>query len=113
MPTTEIVNTQQTLQMGTHAEKLQQTMQQLPSTTAQQIQEEQVAVNELKQIEVQDPEKIDATDSTNPEAKRRREIRLRNKLKQNNDLEKPLPNSTQDNVFKGDSHQGQNINLTI
>ena len=113
MPTTEIVNTQQTLQMGTHAEKLQQTMQQLPSTTAQQIQEEQVAVNELKQIEVQDPEKIDATDSTNPEAKRRREIRLRNKLKQNNDLEKPLPNSTQGNVFKGDSHQGQKINLTI
>ena len=113
MPTTEIVNTQQTLQMGTHAEKLQQTMQQLPSTTAQQIQEEQVAVNELKKIEVQDPEKIEATDSTNPEAKRRREIRLRNKLKQNNDLEKPLPNSIQDNVFKGDSHQGQNINLTI
>ena len=113
MPTTEIVNTQQTLQMGTHAEKLQQTMQQLPSTTAQQIQEEQVAVNELKQIEVQDPEKTEAPDSTNPEAKRRREIRLRNKLKQNNDLEKPLPNSTQDNVFKGDSHQGQNINLTV
>jgi len=113
MPTTEIVNTQQILQMGTHAEKLQQTMQQLPSTTAQQIQEEQVAVNELKQIEVQDPEKIEATDSTNPEAKRRREIRLRNKLKQNNDLEKLLPNSTQDNVFKGDSHQGQNINLTV
>ena len=52
MPTTEIVNTQQTLQMGTHAEKLQQTMQQLPSPTAQQIQEEQVALNELKQIEV-------------------------------------------------------------
>ena len=113
MPTTEIVNTQQTLQMGTHAEKLQQTMQQLPSTTAQQIQEEQVAVNELKQIEVQDPEKIEATDSTNPEAKRRREIRLRNQSKQNNDLEKPLPNSTQDNVFKGASHQGQNINLTV
>ena len=113
MPTTEIVNTQQTLQMGPHAEKLQQTMQQLPSTTAQQIQEEQVAVNELKKIEVQDPEQIEATNSTNPEAKRRREIRLRNKSKQNNDLEKPLPNSTQDNVIKGDSHQGQNINLTV
>ena len=113
MPTTEIVNTQQTLQMGTHAEKLQQTMQQLPSTTAQQIQEEQVAVNELKQVEVQDPEKIEATDSTNPEAKRRREIRLRNKSKQNNDLEKPPQNSTQDKVIKGDFHQGQNINLTV
>ena len=113
MPIIEIVNTQQTLQMGTHAEKLQQTMQQLPSTTAQQIQKEQVAINELKQIEVQDPEETEAADSTNPEAKRRREIRLRNKLKQNNDLEKLLPNSTQDNVFKGDSHQGQNINLTV
>ena len=113
MPTTEIVNTQQTLQMGTHAEKLQQTMQQLPSTTAQQIQEEQVAVNELKQIEVQDPEKTEAADSTNSESKRRREIRLRNKSKQSNDIEKPLPNSTQDNVFVGDSNQGQNINLTV
>jgi hypothetical protein len=113
MPTTEIVNTQQTLQMGTHAEKLQQTMQQLPSTTAQQIQEEQVAVNELKQIEVQDPEKIEAADSTSAESKRRREIRLRNKSKQNNDLENPIPSSLQDNAFKGDSHQGQNINLTI
>jgi len=113
MPTTETVNTQQTFQMGTHAEKLQQTMQQLPSTTAQQIQEEQVVVNELKQIEVQDPQKIEDADSTNPEAKRRREIRLRNKSNQNNDLENPLPSSTQDNVFKGDAHQGQNINLTV
>ena len=113
MPTTEIVNTQQTLQMGTHAEKLQQTMQQLPSTTAQQIQEEQLAVNELKQIEVQEPEKTEAADSINPEAKRRREIRLRNKSKQNNDLENPLSNSAQDNVIKGDPRQGQNINLTV
>jgi len=113
MPTIEIVNTQQTLQMGTHAEKLQQTMQQLPSTTAQQIQEEQVAVNELKHIEVQDPEKIEAADSVTPDAKRRRGIRLRNKSKQNDDFEKALPNSTQENTFKGDSHQGQNINLTV
>ena len=113
MPTIEIVNTQQTLQMGTHAEKLQQTMQQLPSTTAQQIQKEQVAVNELKQIEVQDPEKIETPDSVNPEAKRRRDIRLRNKPKQNDNLEKALPNSTQENAFKGNSHQGQNINLTV
>ena len=113
MPIIEIINTQQTLQMGTHAEKLQQTMQQLPSTTAQQIQKEQVAVNELKQIEIQDPEKIEAADSVSPEAKRRRDIRLRNKSKQNDNLEKALPNSTQENVFKGNSHQGQNINLTV
>ena len=113
MPTTGTINTQQILQMGTLTEKLQHTMQHLPSTNAQQIQDEQVTVNELKQVEVQDPEQTEASGPTNPEGKRRREIRLRNKLKQNNELEKPLPNSTQDNVFKGDSHQGQNVNLTV
>ena len=113
MPTTGTINTQQILQMGTLTEKLQHTMQHLPSTSAQQIQDEQVTVNELKQVEVQDPEQTEASGPTNPEGKRRREIRLRNKSKQNNDLEKPHPNSTQDNAFKGDSHQGQNINLTI
>ena len=110
MPTTEIVNTQQTLQMGTHAEKLQQTMQQLPSTTAQQIQEEQVAVNELKQIEVQDPEKIEATNSTNPEAKRRREIRLRNKLKLSSTCyRKLLSLLIIDDLFKNMQFGNQNI----
>ena len=113
MPTTGTINTQQILQMGTLTEKLQHTMQHLPSTTAQQIQDEQVTVNELKQVEVQDPEKIEASDPTNPEGKRRREIRLRNKSKQGNDFEKSLSNSTQENLPKGVSHQGQRVDLTV
>ena len=113
MPTTGTINTQQILQMGTLTEKLQHTMQHLPSTSAQQIQDEQVTVNELKQVEVQDPEQTEASGPTNPEGKRRREIRLRNKSKQSNAVEKPLSNSTQENLPASVSHQGQNINLTV
>ena len=113
MPTTGTINTQQVLQMGTLTEKLQHTVQHLPSTTAQQIQDEQVVVNELKQVEVQEPEETEASAPTNSEGKRRREIRLRNKSKQSNDLENPLPNSTQENFSKDVSHQGQRVDLTI
>ena len=113
MPTTGTINTQQILQMGTLTEKLQHTMQHLPSTTAQQIQDEQVTANELKQVEVQDPEQTEASGPTNPEGKRRREIRLRNKSKQSNDLEKPFSNSTQKNFSKDVSQQGQRVDLTV
>ena len=112
MPTTGTVNTQQILQMGTLTEKLQHTLQHLPATTGQQLQDEQVAINELKQIEIQDPENIEASNSTNPEGKRRREIRLRTKSNQDNASEGSLHQSTQDNIPKGDP-QGQHVNLTV
>ena len=113
MPTTGTINIQQILQMGTLTKKLQHTMQHLPSTTAQQIQDEQVAVNELKQVEVQDPEQTEASRPINPEGKRRREIRLRNKSTQSNDLEKPFSNSTQKHLSKNISQQGQRVDLTV
>jgi len=113
MPTTGTINTQQILQMGTLTEKLQQTMQHLPATTAQQIQDEQVTTNELKQVEIQDPEQTEAPGPTNPEGKRRREIRLRTKSKQSNDLENPFSNSIQENLPTDVSQQGQRIDLTV
>ena len=113
MPTTGTINTQQILQMGTFAEKLQQTIQQLPSTSAQQIQEDQMAVNELKQVEVQDPDKIEGSDPSNSEGKRRRELRLRNKSNKNNDFEEPHSISAQETDFAAFSHQGHKINLTV
>ena len=113
MPTTGTINTQQILQMGTHAEKLQHTIQHLPSTTAQQVQDDQIAVNELKQFEVQDPEKMEASEPTNPEGKRRCEIRLRKKSTQNDDIEESHTHSIQNNPSKVDSHQGQKIDLTV
>ena len=113
MPTTGTINTQQILQMGTHAEKLQHTIQHLPSTTAQQVQDDQISINELKQIEVQDPEKIEPSEPTYPEGKRRRDFRLRNKSTQNDDNKESHTHFTQNNPSKVDSHQGQKIDLTV
>ena len=113
MPTTGTINTQQILQMGTHAEKLQHTIQHLPSTTAQQVQDDQISINELKQIEVQDPEKIEPSDPTYPEGKQRRDFRLRNKSTKNDDNKESHTHFTQKNPSKVDSHQGQKIDLTV
>ena len=54
MPTTPQVNTQQVIQMGTHTEKLQHTIQTLPNVSAQQTNSERKLIDELKRTEVQD-----------------------------------------------------------
>ena len=113
MPTTGTINTQQLIQMGTHTEKLQHTLQHLPSTTGQQLQEEQIAVNESKQIEVQDPENLEATNPTDPEGKRRREARLRRKSAQDDDIHESLTKSPKDNPSNGAPHQGRQVNITV
>mgnify|MGYP005644157759 FL=1 len=48
MPSTLPVNMQQVLQMGTHTEKLQHTLQALPNVTAQQVDKEREKDDELK-----------------------------------------------------------------
>ena len=53
MPTTPPVNTQQVLQMGTHTEKLQHTMQTQPTVVAQQVDKERQLADELKRRQVQ------------------------------------------------------------
>ena len=112
MPTTGTINTQQLIQMGTHTEKLQQTLQQLPSITGQQLQEEQITINETKQIEVQDPDNLEATNPTDSEGKRRREARLRRKSTQN-DIDKIPTQTSNDSPFNTAPHQGQKVNITI
>ena len=52
MPTTLPVNTQQVLQMGSHTEKLQHTMQNLPTVVAQQVDKERQLADELKRVQV-------------------------------------------------------------
>ena len=47
--------------MGTHTEKLQHTLQNLPTVTGQQLQEDQITVNELKLLEIQEPDHLEAT----------------------------------------------------
>jgi len=53
MPTALPVNTQQVLQMGSHTEKLQHTMQNLPTVVAQQADKERQLADELKRVQVQ------------------------------------------------------------
>ena len=54
MPSTLPVNMQQVLQMGTHTEKLQHTLQALPNVTGQQVDKEREMDVELKRRQVQD-----------------------------------------------------------
>ena len=113
VPTTGTINTQQLIQMGTHTEKLQHTLQHLPATTGQQLQDEQIAVSELKQSEIQDPDSLEAANPTDPEGKRRREARLHRKSAQINDIDKSLTESPNDNSPNGAPHQGRQVNITV
>ena len=81
MPTTPQVNTQQVLQMGTHTEKVQQTIQSLPNVTAQQANTEREVTDEMKRTEVQDPDNAYFIEETDPETGAKKRIRvLRKKI---------------------------------
>lgn len=70
MPTIQPANIQQILQMSPLLEKAQQTTQQQPAGLAQQLNDEDnVKLNELKRNEVQDPDRKDPSDPTNPDGK--------------------------------------------
>ena len=112
MPTTGTVNTQQLIQMGSHTEKLQQTLQHLPVITGQQLQDEQMVENEIKQFEIQDPENLEPIKTVDSEGKHRREVRLRSKSSQNS-TEDPFIESSDDPTYILDSYQGKKIDITI
>ena len=111
MSITGTANTQQVIQMSAITDKLQHTLQQLPVTTGQQLQDEQTVQNDLKKFEIQDPENIEKPSSSNPEGKKRREVRLRIKSIQDEN-DKTIPESGKDSIPPGDPNQGQHINIT-
>jgi len=76
MPTTPQVNTQQVMQMGIHTEKLQHAIQSLPNVTAQQANIEREMSDEMKRIEVQDPENAYFIEETNPETGAKKRLRV-------------------------------------
>tara|TARA_B100000686_G_C16752780_1_gene953584 strand:- start:1022 stop:1366 length:345 start_codon:yes stop_codon:yes gene_type:complete len=69
MAAIEPTNIQLTLQMGSHTEKLQQTIQQQPMVISQQLEEEHFKVVELKNEEVQNSENTQLEDDSNLEGK--------------------------------------------
>ena len=67
MPSTLPVNMQQVMQMGTHTEKLQHTLQVLPNVTAQQVDKEREKNDELKRCQVQDIDPSYLIEETDPQ----------------------------------------------
>ena len=80
MPTTPQVNTQQVMQMGTHTEKLQHTIQILPNVTAQQANAEREVKDEMKHTEVQDMESTYFIEETDPETGAKKRVRVLRKI---------------------------------
>ena len=107
MPTTLQVNTQQVLQMGTHTEKLQQTIQSLPNVTAQQINKEREVTDEMKLTEVQDPENAYFIEETDPETGAKKRVRvLRGKI----DAEEALES---EEILPLEGSYGGKINILV
>ncbi|MBN4079716.1 hypothetical protein JYT60_00600 [bacterium AH-315-C08] len=106
MPTTPQVNTQQVLQMGTHAEKLQQTIQSLPNVTAQQTNREREVTDEMKRTEVQAPENAYLIEETDPETGAKKRVRV---LKKKIDAEEePLES---EEILPLEGNHGGKINI--
>ena len=81
MPTTPQVNTQQVMQMGSHTEKLQHTIQTLPNVTAQQANVEREVTDQMKRTEVQDLENAYFTEKNDSETDAKKRLRvLRKKI---------------------------------
>ena len=107
MATIEPVNTQQVLQMGGHVEKIQQTLQHLQTTVAEQLEAERSFLDEMKKTEVQDMDATNEVHPSNPEAKgKRRRLKIR-KIAPKSEKVAESPSSDEE------PHHGQHINLVI
>ncbi|MBC8288460.1 MAG: hypothetical protein H8E42_13395 [Nitrospinae bacterium] len=91
MPSTPPVNMQQILQMGTHTEKLQHTLQTLPNVTAQQVDKERQQDDELKRSQVQDMDPSYLIEEANPKTRGKKRVRVRKKNQSSDDDSKPEP----------------------
>jgi hypothetical protein len=91
MAITPTVNTQQVLQMGTHTEKLQHTIQTQPNVVAQQVDKERELADELKRRQVQDMDPTDLLEETDPHTKSKKRIRTRRKNQPDTEDDTPEP----------------------
>lgn len=85
---------QQVLQMGTHIEKLQHTLQALPNVTAQEVDKEREKDDELKRRQVQDMDPYYIIEETDPQTRGKKRLRVRknNETVDEDDIpEPPLP----------------------
>jgi hypothetical protein len=104
MPTTVSANVQQVLQMGSHTEKLQHTVQNLPNVVAQQVDKARQLEDELKRRQVQNMDSIHLLEETDSDAKRKKLIKVRKN--NDNDVDDLEPSVAED------PHQGL-INIIV
>ena len=107
MPTTPQVNTQQVLQMGTHTEKVQQTTQSIVNLTAQQLNKEREAVDEIKRNQVQETDITYFVEETDPKTRSKKRIRV---LKKASQEEEKLELEVNHSIPLEDNHGGK-INI--
>lgn len=96
MPTTPTINIQQILQMGSHTEKLQQTLQTLPNVTAQQVVEERKLEDELKRVQVQNMDRSHLLEEVKLENREKKRLRIRKKNTPSVENENPEPPLAED-----------------
>jgi len=102
MPIIDPVNTQQVIQMGTHAEKMQQVMQNQPQVSAQQLEEDRLKAEELKRTEIQDPDEMNSSKEVDADKRRRGQPKQEEEAE--NDNAEPQP---------PESSSGQHLNLSV
>ena len=107
MPTTPPVNTQQVLQMGTHTEKVQQTIQSLPNVTAQQLNKEREVSDELRRTQVQELSNTYFVEEIDPKTGAKKRVRVIRKKKEGQDSESSEP----DKNIPYESYHGGSINI--
>ena len=107
MPTTPPVNTQQVLQMGTHTEKVQQTIQSLPNVTAQQLNKEREVSDELKRSKVQELSNTYFIEEIDPKTGLKKRIRVMKKKKKEQGSERSEP----DKNIPSESYHGGSIDI--
>tara|TARA_B100000686_G_C16716813_1_gene932557 strand:- start:94 stop:423 length:330 start_codon:yes stop_codon:yes gene_type:complete len=107
MPSTPSVNTQQVLQMGTHTEKVQQTIQSLPNVTAQQMNKERKVSDELKRSQVQVLSNTYYIEETDPKTGTKKRVRIIKKKKEEQGSERLEP----DKNIPSESYHGGSISI--
>ena len=107
MPTTPPVNTQQVLQMSTHTEKVQQTIQSLSNVNAQQLNKEREVSDELKRSQVQELNNTYFIEEIDPKTGAKKRVRVIKKKKEGQDSER----SESDKNVTFESHHGGSINI--
>ncbi len=110
MPTIEPANTQQVIQMGSHVEKVQQTIQQQQGVVAQQLDLESVENQDIKKNQVQETDDAYQSDASNPDDKGKKG-RLRSKANNAAPQEEEEENAEEPPPVIVEQNHGGRINL--